>query len=273
MMKNLSLLTLIVLFGACTESAKNGGREKPNGDRDNNNTNTPAIKGEFVDLQPSQISRTRGAEQKSYTQIRNELSQSILNENEYRSIPIAERDNTSEALKALTPTSECGLDDNLKTIKARINDCLKKNNGRHMWSGQENGIAGEGNWSLVANHQNPDYQIWIDERTGLVWSQTVDRAAWNKASGNASAASCGDLDLFTDSEITWRLPTRNDFLQADINGHAMVSLNTSDTDVFWTATSANNTDNAWAITLATGVLIEVDKKSLIDIKCVGEILK
>ena len=51
-------------------------------------------------------------------------------------------------------------------------------------------------------------------------------------------------------------------------------LEDQDDEIYWTATSAKNTDNAWTIRISNGVLAEVDKDTnTVAVKCVGQILK
>ena len=74
------------------------------------------------------------------------------------------------------------------------------------------------------------------------------------------------------TDITWRLPTRADYLQADLNGLRFV-LPRTDAAV-WTATvSGENRENAWSIIPKTGELTSVVRSTNLAVRCVGRRLK
>lgn len=276
-MKIISLFTLLVLACSCTDATNNGKRKNTRGDRGNQTTDRPAATVPFYNSMPSHISRNRGAEQLSYAEINEKFKdESINNSLIYRPIPIEGLDNTGQLVEAGRPGVACGINPDFTSIRASINDCTTKNNGRHIWLGKDFGIAGEGDWSLVAVSDSPEFTIWMDQRTELLWSHSVARADWLDASGNNQANSpCGSLEIFPENQVSWRLPTRNEFLQADINGYPSIfKLEDLKDEIFWTATSASNIDNAWVIKISNGVLSEVDKDTnTVAVKCVGQILR
>ena len=276
-MKISSLIMLLVFIVGCTEATNNGKRKNTRGDRGDQNTDRPAATAAFKDFMPSQISRDRGAKQLTYTQI-NELFKTgnIESNINYRAVPAEARDNSGEASVAIRPNNECGTNPDFTSVRASLNDCTTKNNGSHLWKGEDLGIAGEGNWSLIAAKKNPDMMVWMDQRTELLWSHTIARADWVDASGNNNANfPCESIDILPKENVAWRLPTRNEFLQADINGYQNIFvLEDQQDEIYWTATSAKNTDNAWTIRISNGVLAEVDKDTpTVAVKCVGQILK
>ena len=276
-MKISSLITLLVLLFSCTEATNNNKRKNTSGDRDGTNVDRPAGTAVFKDVMPSHISRDRGAMQLTYTEI-NELFKSggIDGNINYRAVPAEARDNTGESSVALRPSNECGTNPDFSSIRASLNHCTTQNNGTHLWKGEDFGISGEGNWSLIAVKKNPDMMVWMDQRTELLWSHTIARADWIDASGNNNANfPCENIDILPQENVAWRLPTRNEFLQADINGYQNIFvLEDQDDEIYWTATSAKNTDNAWTIRISNGVLAEVDKDTnTVAVKCVGQILK
>ena len=276
-MKMIPLFTLLVLVFSCTEATDNGKRSRNNGAREDQTTERPPASIPFHNSMPSHISRNRGAKQLTYQEVNemfrdNSISSSLI----YRAVPIEGLDNTGQIVEAGRPTVACGLNPDFSGIRASINDCTTKNNGRHIWVGKDFGIAGEGDWSLVAVSDSPEFTIWMDQRTERLWSHAVARADWIDASGNNQANSpCGDLKVFPEDQVAWRLPTRNEFLQADINGYPSIfKLEDLKEEIFWTATSASNIDNAWVIKISNGVLSEVDKDTnTVAVKCVGQILK
>lgn len=181
------------------------------------------------------------------------------------------------AIWATRPTVTCGTTQT--TIAARIAHCATQNSSAATWNGQTNGIAGEGNWKLVT--YTGTYEVWRDERTGLVWSDKVPtNDNWCKATGNAQAddpssycnnasyqdqttpysycvedashqpalagenwttgayhgikGGMGAVATGTSPAVRWRLPSRADWMQADIDGVRQVLPNINNT--FWSAT-------------------------------------
>jgi hypothetical protein len=104
----------------------------------------------------------------------------------YRSIPDVMLDDdgydpSSPIIKAARPGTICGTSD--ATVEARIGDCLIKNGASATWTGATNGITGEATWKLVTRTASAN-EVWRDERTGLLWGDSVT-ATWCRASGNA----------------------------------------------------------------------------------------
>lgn len=170
----------------------------------------------------------------------------------------------------------CGYGDDIESINERINDCKAKNGENYQWLGSVNGNSGEGTWTLV--YVSGVTRVWLDENTGLVWSPPISETNWNNASGSSVAdtdyrCSTTKLPMFTSQEITWRLPTRNELLQADLNGSRSVisHLNAK----YWSASASVQTDKAWAIEFNTGSLELADKSDNTNYKtiCIGEVLK
>ncbi|MGK0367152.1 MAG: hypothetical protein ACI9QD_000286 [Thermoproteota archaeon] len=210
----------------------------------------------------------------------------------YRTIPEVANDHDGRNQSITRPSSFCGVTQD--SIPKKISDCLNKNIHAAYPKGKSFGRAGEGNWKLVTYFEDDPnsstYQVWIDLRTKMLWSDKITASNWCKASGNQEtntidcndigdnenicntdslgALSKGNLDL----KVQWRLPTRGDFLQADLNGARSI-LNSSESDEFWTATPDQvATQNAWAIKGKTGVLRSVSRDSSIQIRCIGRML-
>ena len=147
---------------------------------------------------------------------------------EYREIPVVATDdygtpNTASVNRVVRGTNEwnggvprriCG--EGIASIADRIANCdtvhtIKPDwdhtptDGAINWQGAINGNASEGNWTLVtvyssiADEDNGDpcttgcYEVWRDDRTGLIWSDrlgdhsnTVNSGKWNwcVATGN-----------------------------------------------------------------------------------------
>jgi hypothetical protein len=184
----------------------------------------------------------------------------------------------------IRPTVECGMEPSFTTAQ-RLRDCATKNPAYSEWKGLVNGNAGEGNWKLLARNSS-GREVWLDESTGLFWSDVVATSNWCQASGNTEPSLINDgIDCnvigagvsrcesaavlgLPAADIAWRLPTRGDFLQADLNGARFVLPRT--TTQVWTATLAgDNREQAWSITVQTGVLSKVARDQSLGIRCVG----
>jgi hypothetical protein len=194
---------------------------------------------------------------------------------------------TTTVKPALHNLTTCGNAVALGTVAARAADCLSKNGPKATWLGRTSGNAGEGNWKLLL--KTGTQEIWWDESTNLLWTDALSRAAgWCEASGNVEGSDtqggvtcvrgndrediCVNREIaIPGDEVNWRLPTRGDFLQADINGARFV-LPSSDLQ-YWTATvDGTERNNAWTIVPATGVLASARRDGAVAVRCVGRIL-
>jgi hypothetical protein len=171
----------------------------------------------------------------------------------------------------------CGITSNSETkLGDRISDCNKIYNlgldVKASWSSQLYGVAGEGNWSLVSVSINEDIKniVWYDLTTKLLWSHNLGQRNFEEAAttlGRACAVFQESNEYSLDSNfVTWRLPTRADFLQADINGSRYV-LNNTDKE-YWTATQ-NTVNTAWTINQSTGNSTSVELTDTRAVRCVG----
>lgn len=185
------------------------------------------------------------------------------------------------------PSVECGMGEAFKGIDGRINDCNSKNGTKAIWNGYLSGAAGEGTWKLVALTAT-GRETWIDLKTGMVWSDVIASGNWCKASGNTQESMIGvDTDCSVVGEgdsfcfgassdgfgnnIQWRLPTRNDYLQADINGLRFV-LKQGGSTGFWTATMVSKSlgrGEAWVYYPEQGTLSSGELTSSRQVRCIG----
>lgn len=208
----------------------------------------------------------------------------------YRDIPIVNLDHDNANSNIDRPQVKCGMSGD--GIQAKLDDCKSKNTTRSEFKGKRFGNMGEGDWRLVAKSDDGSagHEVWMDMRTRLIWSDRLESNNWCKASGNQEdegGIDCTSNTLFycttdnlfqeakgnTETIVDWRLPTRNDFLQADING-ARVILKNNNHD-FWSATiDSNNNAKAWTVHGKTGELESTSRSSgSPSIRCVGRILK
>jgi hypothetical protein len=189
---------------------------------------------------------------------------------------------------ARRPLVDCGVALTLTTIDSRIADCASKNTDRAVWRGQQNGNAGEGNWFLVLRQtvDGNGKEVWLDATTNYLWSDLVASTNWCSASGNTEDAlvengvNCKAIhdginvcvgqtvQGLGEGLVSWRLPTRGDFLMADLNGARYVLNRTA--AHFWTATvNGDNREQAWTIIQATGVMTPMGRNEVRGVRCLG----
>jgi hypothetical protein len=241
----------------------------------------------------SGLHRDRGVGPLSYQEeIKKTLNQAMTDK--YHLVPNREVDDEGKDGISVTtvtrhgrPQTPCGIKKDMG-INARIRECQKLNRENALWSGQENASQGEGNWTLVSVSEEKK-EIWLDERTGMVWSDIVShKANWCQASGNEQKSS-GQMTLDCDilkagvdlcqgvftpgieQEITWRLPTRSDYLLADVNGLRFV-LKPGPSSGFWMATldsASAGRDHAWAYFAQQGTLASRLLSDELQVRCIG----
>lgn len=288
----LTLLSLVLLIG-CLEVPDNADREtKDPPDR-------PAVTGEDLgdDLSAyirSQAFRNKNTKQYSIEGIRKYVAANGAFPKTFHPVPNDRL--TTDMREETTPYSRrqtnCGLlpNDNEPTIKKRMEDCAevyKDDLDGYLWNGEVKGISGEGKWQLVM--KKGDRHIWLDHTTQLIWTDLITEATWEMASGsqiNAADAKCTNTYLAADvadetkdefmgltaDEVFLRLPTRNDFLQADINGSRFV-LSNIENKTYWTANYSSEDDRAWAIDQEDGILMKMTATTTNSVRCVGVITK
>lgn len=285
-------LMLFTTFVGCNDvgtkrSQERDTRTNPGLDPETNSTN-------------SFIHRVKGSVVLTYAE---EITKTIANdlpEISYRKVPDMEMDDegtdgTNIILRTSLgrPKVTCGSGI-FTGVTARIADCATKNADKAIWEGFRYAASGEGTWQLVSR-MDTGKEIWIDNRTGMVWSDTVvNRESgatefdWCKAAGNnqsptptltidcntqaAGESACVNLvmDEIGD-QIQWRLPTRNDYLQADLNGARFV-LNRENINGLWTATMKSETSGrnmAWIYNSKDGTLTSGELSTTRQVKCIG----
>jgi hypothetical protein len=290
----LQLLTLLslVLFTSCFQVADNSDRERKDPQR-------PPITEEDGedDLSPylrSHAFRTKNTNQYSIQGIRKYVAANGAFPKTFHPVPNDRL--TTDMAQETTPysrrQSNCGIlaEDNAPTIAKRIADCkkvYKDDLDGYLWNGKVKGISGEGKWQLVM--KKGDRHLWIDLSTQLLWTDLITEASWENASGSqvneadaicsnaylAEDANSEDTDFFmglTADEVYLRLPTRNDFLQADLNGSRFV-LGNIENKTYWTANYSSDDDLAWAIMMKDGILTKMTPSTTNSVRCIGVIIK
>ncbi|MBC74745.1 MAG: hypothetical protein CME64_01900 [Halobacteriovoraceae bacterium] len=269
----LGTFLLVALTSGCVAFDATDNEDRSDGDPAPDRTrNTPPVTTlEPADVIRSQIFRDKGTQVYTYSQVANQAINTV------HPIPRKTVD-VEESINRPSNPVECGIG---STIGQRITDCRNKNNASaYTWVGRENANAGEGDWVLVAHKDNKS--IWMDMTTNLLWSSPIGTATWDEASGNVAPAQqvCNAQDLAPEdqrflgiaaSEVSWRLPTRNDYLQADINGarYVLSTAPLGDSSIYWTANYIPQTSEAWAIRHSTGELFKRSETSTLPVRCVG----
>lgn len=176
------------------------------------------------------------------------------------------------------------------SLKDKIADCLKMNGEKSSWNGTIDAGSAESLWVLVTlaeNEAGEKYEVWLDTRTGMVWSDLVAaNGNWCQASGSQlpksehvgenceitgkGASLCTNYNPAELPKVSWRLPTRHDYLQADIDGIRFVLL--PGTDTFWTATASSDVkarDKAWTYNMRNGTLVAELMNTTRHVRCIG----
>ena len=274
----LATLLILGITSGCVafDATSNDDREDNGPQRDGGPNTPPSTADEPANVIKSQIFRDKGTQVYTYNEVANSIAggQAIKT---VHPVPRKTVDLEEAVTRASTP-SECGSGN---TISERITDCRNKNQAdAYIWFGRQNGIAGEGDWVLVSHKSNKS--VWMDLTTNLLWSPPISETNWDAASGNTTATEqvCNASVVGPEDnrflgigagEVSWRLPTRNDFLQADINGARFV-LSTDplgDSSIYWTANYIAQTSQAWAIRLSTGELLKRSATDNLPVRCVG----
>jgi hypothetical protein len=88
------------------------------------------------------------------------------------------------------PTVTCGTSG---SVISRITDCANSNGNRAFYDGRKYGQSGEGDWKLVTLTAN-GYEVWRDERTQLLWSDSMTTYYnWCQAAGYSSASDTSSI--------------------------------------------------------------------------------
>lgn len=283
------LLSLLVGCGDDVSSNRRKGTTGREGNRSEVNGNGG------LDGTRSQIHREKGAPVLSYAEEIAKTLNNSLSDVLYRIRPLMETDDESSAFTVQIlgrPKTVCGIAGTLQGVDSRITDCFQKNGSSSLWEGSRYGTSGEGIWKLVSRNAD-GREIWFDTRTGMLWSDLITVEAvssfnWCQAAGNTesdtptTSVDCNELaegvslcagavDADITTNVKWRLPTRNDFLQADINGARAVLKKESSLGL-WTATMRSGVagrNEAWIYKTADGTLTNDVLSSKHHVRCIG----
>lgn len=298
-MKNQTHLVFSLAFVCLLSSCGDVSSNRRMGQNRTPDRNTQEVGSEGSENLRSHIHREKGAKILSYAEEIQKILGRDLPEVSYRIIPLMERDDEGSDRNVRTveqlgrPNSNCGRGDGFSGIDARITNCLQENGDRASWVGFSHGAAGESTWKLVLRDGHLS-EIWLDGRTGMVWSylradsEGRTLVNWCKASGNDENESpgvstdCNELAageslcagaVFSGlgDQVKWRLPTRNDYLQADINGLRSV-FPKEGTQGLWTATiraGSEGRSEAWVYNTSEGTLSGAQLSSTHYVRCIG----
>lgn len=248
----------------------------------------PAVESSTSEI-VSGMAREKGAPQIKY------LAEATASATLYRSIPDMSLD--LESTVAISrgslgrPNVVCGVDATFNSISARIADCLEKNKTLASWNAQSFGTSAEADWSLVA-YTNAGKEVWQDQKTKAIWSPILGKGNWCQASGNQqspmgsitvncatsipaneSANFCQNPIEELNDAIHWRLPTRVDYLLADVDGvRNVLTVRDLDESGLWTATlDSTSTDRskAWIYGQKQGTITSDALLSSHQIRCIG----
>jgi hypothetical protein len=288
-MKNALLLTcLTLLLAGC--GAENSRRDKetpPPGNQQEQNPEENEY-GEiiFKSIERSMITRIGSEKRLSIKQVKAALKEGKLLPAKYPLFPPK-----NKSMKVASPVDgidyegDCGKNTTAEfTVFDRIKDCSDNESilkYSKEWSGTRSGVSGEGDWRLVSYIDTK--KVWIDNSTGLLWSDIIKvdtfDVALGKNEGGVIDSLCKSSDkdpnaafgMIPEKNVIWRLPNKQEVLQAYLNGSSGVLSSESDS-MSWTATFADD-DKAWAVDEATGAISKVDIKETLNIRCIGVIIE
>lgn len=265
-MKVLLAIFLMILVG-CKNSEVSKQGDVPTRDTQpvcpndppNDDPNDPPVCEEYVlnDHLNSTQTRDKGTEQISiFAEIVN--AQNGTMPGNYHQVVDPINDVESLSVAWLRPAVDCGVDVALDTVNKKVDDCIEKNGPSATWAAEFHGINGEVDWELVVKIGNNE--VWRDSQTQLLWSSDMGAANWCRAAGDDHELSSNTVSLTVKCKeinrgenfclndaigadakgrlenIAWRLPSRSDFMRADVNGiRNPFSFNNN--FFYWTTTS------------------------------------
>ena len=220
------------------------------------------------------------------------------NSSGYRVAPgLGDGELRSEAQLSLTSfLTDCGQ---TGSVSNRILDCKGEYSASATWVGSTEGLYAETTWTLVTRDTIAGIAIWKDSGTGYLWTTRiatdvsfcqaagVDSTSYGficNSNNVAKRTYCSENSGFTytsgvteklgnlnvaSGKVMWRLPTRADFLKAELDGLRYV-LSMEETDNFWSAnTWSVDPGSIWTFS-AEGVLTTTEiTNSTTDVICVG----
>lgn len=287
-----TMLNLVMLGALASCGAANNPDSRNGDDNSGGPTDRSLLAAGSEELQGqlrSQMFRFNGKEQYTYTGEVSKLKKDKL-PSSHRTVPNLQYDiHNSVKGPVSLPNSDTSCGNSFdKSIKSRHQDCTEKQDLdlAITWSGKNQGISGEGSWQLISNSKSAEISnkiVWQDFSTGYLWSDLLLGYTFEEAAGigqgNLENRPCQGIAGKTKHElgrinpdiVSWRLPNRNEFLQADLNGSRFVLPNIID-ELVWTASYAGNNE-AWAINIKTGVLSLQKTDTKLGVRCIGAVIK
>ncbi len=162
--------------------------------------------------------------------------------------------------------------------------------GKEIWQDQRTGllwsdIVGADNWCKAAGNaeagdvsgfcnnvaQQPSYPTALSycaEAAGI--SPAIGAEDWTTGVYSETKGYMGKVATVSSPAVRWRLPTRSDWLQADIDGIKAVLPDMDENRNYWTATLYSLwRENAWYFFTQAGHVFEDIRTNSKDIRCVG----
>lgn len=212
------------------------------------------------------------------------------------------------------------------TLATRISNCRNALGLGAQWNGSFEANASQGSWKLVsrlgAKVGQQAQEVWIDERTGLLWSSLVSLASnWCHASGSSNTSDgsintrykendpadicdqapdqindgkpvslCKELladnnfgsNHFVNAKaglarastpnVHWRLPTLNDYENAEYNGIRFVlpDMGSQGGTDEWTATLVSHDNSkSWIYNSTQGFHLNRNRQLTASVRCIG----
>lgn len=113
----------------------------------------------------------------------------------YREIPNLNLDDEgsddTNVAPGVRPSVVCGTTQ--ATVALRIANCAALNGAVATWEGAANANSGQATWKLVT--YNGTHEVWRDERTKLLWTDTLGQTNWCRASGSSGGGPLFEDDI------------------------------------------------------------------------------
>jgi hypothetical protein len=215
---------------------------------------------------------------------------------EMRMVPTPGQTRSPGQLVLSSYTTDCGTSG---SVSSRILDCKDEYSDAATWVGATQGLYAETTWTLVTRDTTAGAAIWKDTATGYLWTTTIDTEksfcqaagvdqddySLNCTSNNVAKLSyCSEKSGFSypagvanklgnlsvsSGKVMWRLPTRADYLRAELNGIRYV-LDMDIGNNYWTANVWSSDDSSvWTFSRDgqfTGINVN---DTATDVICVG----
>jgi len=161
----------------------------------------------------------------------------------------------------INPTTDIGLLGHIQTMNFLVQ---KLNKGQWLNPVVPSAVQQEperkGHFVLVQRNEDKS-EIWKDEKSGLIWGDKLPKSISQHKAGTA----CKKLAKIDGK--SWRLPTKEEFEEAEVHGIRSALPNMS--YEFWSSSlDASYSRYAWSLNGRSGTVNRWDRNGLSSVRCV-----